>query len=163
MCSAKRAQERTLPAIFLPARYSIRVLPNTSIERCELLNADQSCTFKSPIDWSNSDELLVVMGRSRWIGILEADRMRMQRIFSALSTLALVAACSGSQTDSKVEAGQGGANIGTGGGTNIGTGESTGSGASNGISDAGVIQPDAACAQSSSTASLGSLTMLVMM
>jgi Mg-chelatase subunit ChlD len=91
--------------------------------------------------------------------------MRTQRILSALATLALATACSGSESDSKVEAGQGGTTFGTGGNGSIstGTGNGTGSGASGGIVDGGVVDPDAACAQSSSTASLGSLTMLVMM
>jgi Mg-chelatase subunit ChlD len=91
--------------------------------------------------------------------------MRTQRILTALATLTLVAGCSGSESDSKVEAGQGGANIGIGGNGSIstGAGTGTGSGASSGITDGGVVNPDAACAQSSSAASLASLTMLVMM
>ena len=94
----------------------------------------------------------------------------MRNIFVApvLVLLGVAAACSGgntSQVDGSGAAnGQGGAlNLGTGGSLNVGPGAGAGNGASNGISDAGVVNPDAACAQSSSAASLASLTMLVMM
>ncbi|MEO8903281.1 MAG: vWA domain-containing protein [Polyangiaceae bacterium] len=97
--------------------------------------------------------------------------MRTQPIVTVLGLLALsslAAGCSSSDKPSQVDGsnGQGGTgtiNVGQAGGFNVG---STGSGASsgNGVpTDGGVIMPDAACAQSSSTASLGQLTMLVMM
>ncbi len=91
--------------------------------------------------------------------------MRTERIALVLATLALAGACSGSNT-SQVEGGggQGGSlNLGLGGSLNLGNGNGAGIGAGNGIGDAGVVNPDAACAQSSSAAALGSLTMLVMM
>jgi Mg-chelatase subunit ChlD len=93
--------------------------------------------------------------------------MRTQTIFPVLGLLALsylAAGCSGSEKPSQVEG-----NNGQGGALDIGNGASSGidpngSGAGTGIpADAGVVQPDAACAQSSSSASLGQLTMLVMM
>ncbi|MEP7052609.1 MAG: vWA domain-containing protein [Pseudomonadota bacterium] len=94
--------------------------------------------------------------------------MRTQPIVPALGLLALsylVAGCSGSNKPSQVEGNGtgdpvivGGEN---GGGLNVGP---NGTGAGSGIPvDGGVVQPDAACAQSSSSASLGQLTMLVMM
>jgi hypothetical protein len=84
-----------------------------------------------------------------------------------LATVALLAACSGSEKQSQV-VGSGGASLGVGtggnGSINTGTGANgNGTGASHGITDGGVVNPDAACAQSSSAASLGQLTMLVMM
>ncbi len=100
--------------------------------------------------------------------------MRTQPFVSALGLLALasvtslaVAGCSGSDKPSQVEGnnGQGGAQIiGNGqGGLAVGSG-ANGTGAGTGIpTDGGVVNPDAACAQSSSAASLGQLTMLVMM
>ncbi len=94
--------------------------------------------------------------------------MRTRRILSVLATLAtlgLVAACSGGASDSTVQGGNGQAGgtltVGAGGGLAVGNG--SGSGASSGIPSGGVVSPDAACAQSSSAANLGSLTMLVMM
>ncbi len=99
--------------------------------------------------------------------------MRTQPFVSVLGLLALssvvclaAAGCSSSDNPSQVAGnnGQGGAQIiggGQAGGLAVGA---TGSGASSGIpTDGGVVNPDAACAQSSSTASLGQLTMLVMM
>ena len=90
--------------------------------------------------------------------------MRTKRILSVLATVALLAACSGSEKPSKVDGnnGSGGLSLDTGTGGAINTG-ANGSGASNGVTDGGVVTPDAACAQSSSAASLGQLTMLVMM
>ena len=89
--------------------------------------------------------------------------MRTNRILSVLASVALLAGCSGGENPSQVNGdGTGGASlvVGQGGGLNVGA---NGSGAGSGISDAGVVSPDAACAQSSSAASLGQLTMLVMM
>ncbi len=95
--------------------------------------------------------------------------MRTQPIVPVLGLLALsflAAGCSGSDKPSQVEGnnGQGGSLVVGGGATGgLGIGD-TGAGAGSGIpTDGGVVQPDAACAQSSSTASLGQLTMLVMM
>jgi hypothetical protein len=93
--------------------------------------------------------------------------MRTKRILSVLATVALLAACSGSEKPSQVDGnnGSGGLalNTGMGGGINTGIG-ANGSGASNGIpADGGVVTPGNSCAQSASTASLGQLTMLVMM
>jgi Mg-chelatase subunit ChlD len=87
-------------------------------------------------------------------------------IAPVVATFALAGACSGGSNTSQVEPGAGGSlNLGSAGSLNLGngTGAGTGTGASNGIGDAGVVTPDAACAQSSSAASLASLTMLVMM
>jgi len=93
--------------------------------------------------------------------------MRTQRTLSVLATVALLAACSGSEKPSQVNGnnGSGGSlGVGMGGGINTGTGANgNGTGAGNGIGDGGPVNPDAACAQSSSAASLGQLTMLVMM
>lgn len=98
--------------------------------------------------------------------------MRTTRITPVLAMFALVLACSGgSDNNSQVQGAQGGSlNLGAGGsllGTagslNLNTGSGGGTGASGGITDAGVVDPDAACAQSASAASLASLTMLVMM
>jgi Mg-chelatase subunit ChlD len=92
--------------------------------------------------------------------------MRTQRILSVLATLALIAGCSGSEKPSQVDGnnGEGGSlSVGQGGGLGVVANNGAGIGAGNGIPDAGVVNPDAACAQSSSAAALGSLTMLVMM
>lgn len=95
--------------------------------------------------------------------------MRTQPIVTVLGLLALsclAAGCSSSDKPSQIDGnnGQGAGsniNVGQAGGLSVGP---TGSGASSGIpTDGGVVMPDAACAQSSSTASLGQLTMLVMM
>ena len=92
--------------------------------------------------------------------------MRTKRILSVLASVALLAGCAGSNNTSQVNGnGTGGSQAsGQGGGLNIiGTG-ANGTGAGSGIPDGGgVVEPDAACAQSSSAASLGQLTMLVMM
>jgi hypothetical protein len=91
--------------------------------------------------------------------------MRTKRILSVLASIALLAGCSGTEKQSQVGDGAGGSGlvVGQGGGINTGTG-ANGSGAGSGIpTDGGVVNPDAACAQSSSAASLGQLTMLVMM
>ena len=82
--------------------------------------------------------------------------------------LGLVFACSGSnQSQVQGGGGDGGSlNVGSGGTFILNTGSGgngNGTGASGTSTDAGVVNPDAACAQSSSTANLGSLTMLVMM
>src|SRR5882724_10610423 len=95
--------------------------------------------------------------------------MRTKRILSVLATVALLAACSGSEKPSQVDGNNGSGGsllVGMGGNGNIITGSGAngnGTGANNGITDGGVVNPDAACAQSSSAASLGQLTMLVMM
>ena len=110
--------------------------------------------------------------------------MKTVHIAPVLAAFALVAACSGSANDSQVQssgaaAGQGATGqgatgqgaTGQGGANNVGVGagglslnpNTGGSSASGGIVDAGVVTPDSACAQSTSTATLASLTMLVMM
>ena len=93
--------------------------------------------------------------------------MRTIRIAAGLGILGVVLACSGTNNPSQVD-GNGGAgstlSLGSSGAFGLNTGSSNnGSAAAGGIADAGVVNPDAACAQSSSAASLGSLTMLVMM
>jgi Mg-chelatase subunit ChlD len=93
--------------------------------------------------------------------------MQPKYVATAVGLFALAAACSGGSNTSQVSNGgaaaSGGSLNSAGGSLNIGAGNGTGTGASTGITDAGVVTPDAACAQSSSAASLNALTMLVMM
>ena len=94
--------------------------------------------------------------------------MTTNRIASVIGGFALVSACSGGSNSAQISLGGasssgGSLNLGSGGSVNLNIGAAAGSGSSTDISDAGIVSPDAACAQSTSAASLPSLTMLVMM